>query len=67
MKANERIKQLETEIIEFDQEVIKRQNQIQGLQNEIKQLIEGILTRRGGIIELKKLEINDVKTLTENG
>ena len=55
MKHEERIKELETEIEQFNVEALKRQQQIQQSQFELQQINEAILTRRGGIIELQKL------------
>lgn len=51
----ERIKELETEIEQFDKAIQDKNSLIQRTQNEIQQLIQGVLTRQGGIVELKKL------------
>jgi len=62
-----RIEELEVEINEFQSEIQKKNNLIQQVQNEIQQLIQGILTRQGGIIELKKfMEIKDESDSSTN-
>lgn len=50
-----RIAELENEIQQFETEIQKKQSSIQQLQVNINQLIEGIFTRKGGIVELKTL------------
>ena len=55
MNYKERIVKLEKEIEQFDYERLKRQEQAQQAQFELQQINEAILTRRGGIIELRKL------------
>jgi len=51
----ERIEELEKEIEQFNRTVQDKNNLIQQTQGEIQQLVQGILTRQGGVIELKKL------------
>lgn len=53
---NGRIKQLENEINQFQAEREKRQKTIAQAQQDLAQIYEAILTRQGGIVELKKLE-----------
>lgn len=59
MNKKERLMQLEREIKEFEYQRLKKQEWFQQVQNdfqtEIGQINQGILTRRGGIIELKRL------------
>lgn len=59
MKKEERVQQLEKEIEQFDYQRLKKQEQFQQAQTdfqvEFAQINQGILTRRGGIIELKRL------------
>jgi len=59
MNKEERSMQLEKEIKEFEYQRLKKQEWFQRVQNdfqiEIGQINQGILTRRGGIIELKRL------------
>lgn len=59
MKYEERIIELEKGIEEFNYQRLKKQEQFQQAQNdfqiELAQLNQGILTRQGGIIELKRL------------
>jgi len=50
-----RIKELEKEIEQFNNTMQEKNTLIQQTQGEIQQLVQGILTRQGGIVELKKL------------
>lgn len=59
MKYEERIAELEKEIEQFTYERLKRQEQTQQLQvklqQELAEISQAVLTRQGGIIELKRL------------
>ena len=55
---NLRIQELEKEIKELELKRYKLQEEFQQFQQTLLQIKEAIDTRRGGIIELKKLEIN---------
>lgn len=59
MNKKERLMQLERETKEFEYQRLKKQELFQQVQNnfqtEIAQINQGILTRQGGIIELKRL------------
>jgi len=50
-----RIKELDAEIEQFNKSMQEKNNIIQQAQVEVQQLAQGIFTRQGGIIELKKL------------
>lgn len=59
MKYENRIVEIEKEIAVFDYERLKRQEQVQqmqmSLQQELSDISEAILTRRGEVIGLKRL------------
>lgn len=59
MNKNQRIKQLEQEIEQFDYQRLKFQEQIQQTQIELQQKLanvnQGILTRQGEIVGLERL------------
>lgn len=48
-----RIEELTTEIDQFNQIIREKENLIQQLRDETQQAVQGILTRQGGVIELK--------------
>jgi len=56
MQINKRITQLKDDVEKFEDELRKRQEVISRTQAEMGQITEAILTRRGGIMELEKLE-----------
>lgn len=51
----ERIQEIEKEIELFKKELYNKQQIMQQIQVDIQQLTEGVLTRNGGIVELKKI------------
>lgn len=63
MNYEERIAELEKEIEEGNYQRLKKQEQFQQAQNdfqmELAQINQGILTRLGGVIELKKLIVEE--------
>lgn len=63
MIHEERIKGLEKEIEEFECLQCKKQREFQELQEqfqqELAQIVQAILTRKGGIIELRRVEKED--------
>lgn len=63
MNMKKRIQQLKKEIEEFKCVQCKRQREFQELQEqfqqELAQIAQAILTRQGGIIELKRIEQED--------
>lgn len=59
MSKEERIKELEQEIEQFDYQRLKSQEQLQQIQIELQQKLaqinQGILTRQGEIVGLQRL------------
>ena len=55
MNYEERIAEIEKEIVQFDYERLKRLEQIQQIQAELQQIEQGVWTRKGEIIGLKRI------------
>ena len=64
--TQDRIDQLLLEIDQFNIELLKRRQQSEELQLEIMEIERGMLTRQGGIIELKRLIEEREMVVNEN-
>ena len=69
MSHTERISEIENEIAAFDYERLKRREQLQQaqitLQQELSEINQAILTRRGEIIGLKRIIAEESQTIEE--